>query len=368
MAASSPRPGKRPSPLVKEANPFGWFSDNEKQNDFICQWGFKEVIRHKRLSINFFCVERFMCQEWLVHFGLTKFVELEGDYYQNLVKVFYANLKKERNYLLSKVKGVTICIDEAMWRCVAKIQQGGYKSHLGIPGLNKIDIYNNYFRNPYRVRNYYFFCIDHLSKEDKMCASVITWILLPRKKDQTMLTAKDMYLLRALRTKIQTNWTSVISDQMIKVARKKEYYLPYVVFISRILRFHGVDITNEVTICCNKKDGIEKLFLDHIGLRKSEEGWIFKDEYYPGTDEFNPVNIDISKDKFKPLTGFEKFVVERFSRLDDKMPMLQRSFAELHRKMDYALKINAFSDTSIDYSDSEKNYADEKILKSSELE
>ncbi|KOM47779.1 hypothetical protein LR48_Vigan07g148300 [Vigna angularis] len=66
-----------------------------------------------------------------------------------MVKVFYENLKKERNYLLSKVKGVTIHIDEAMWRFVAEFQSGGYKSHHGISGLNKIDIYNNYLRNPY---------------------------------------------------------------------------------------------------------------------------------------------------------------------------------------------------------------------------
>ncbi|KOM48360.1 hypothetical protein LR48_Vigan07g206400 [Vigna angularis] len=170
-----------------------------------------------------------------------------------------------------------------------------------------------------------------------MCTFVITWILFPRREDQTMLTVEDMYLLHALRTKIQTNWTFVINDHMIKVVRQKKYYLPYAVFISRIMRFHDVDITNEVTICCNKKDVIEKLFLDHI-------------------------------DKFKPLKRFEKFVVERFSRLDDKMSMLQRSFTELHREMDYALRINAFGDTSIDDSESEKNCANEKIVKSSESE
>lgn len=56
-----------------------------------------------------------------------------------------------------------------------------------------------------------------------------------------------------------------------------------------------MDITNEVTISCNKKNVIEKLFLDHMGLRKSVEGWVFKDEYCPRTDEADPVSIDASR-------------------------------------------------------------------------
>lgn len=82
---------------------------------------------------------------------------------------------------------------------------------------------------------------------------------------------------------------------MVKVARQNEYYLPYVVFISRVLTFHDIDIINEVTISCNKKNVIEKLFLDHMGLRKSVEGWVFKDEYCPRTDEADPVSIDASR-------------------------------------------------------------------------
>lgn len=44
--------------------------------------------------------------------------------------------------------------------------------------------------------------------------------------------------------------------------------------------------------------------------------------------------------------------------------MLQRSFTELHRKMDCALRINVFGDTYVDDFESEKNSADEKIVKS----
>lgn len=92
---------------------------------------------------------------------------------------------------------------------------------------------------------------------------------------------------------------------MIKIAKQKEYHQPYVVLISRILRIQNVDITNERKICCNKRNALEKLFLDSVGLTKSKEGWIFKDEYLPGTNEMNHINVDTSRYKFKPQTRYK---------------------------------------------------------------
>ncbi|KOM48332.1 hypothetical protein LR48_Vigan07g203600 [Vigna angularis] len=311
MAASFSRLGKRPASLIREANPFGWFSDDEQRIYFI------------------------------FNSGLTKFLELQGDCYPNLVKVFYANLKRERNYLISRVKGVNIRIDYSIWKYVAGFQPRGLKAHHGVPGLNKFDIYNNLLKDLNMIGKYDSFSIDHLSKEERIWAYVITWILLPRSEDQSLLNAEDVYLLYALQT---------------------------IVFISRILRLENVDITNEITIVDIKKNVIEKVFLEHLGLGKGKEGWIFKDELCPDTDKVDPINIDKSRYEFRPQTRFEEFVEVRFKRLDEKMSMLQKSFTELHRKMDYALRINAFGETFVDDSESKKNSANEKIVESSEME
>ncbi|KOM43583.1 hypothetical protein LR48_Vigan05g118800 [Vigna angularis] len=245
-------------------------------------------------------------------------------------------VERERNYLISKVKGVTVRIDDSIWKYVVGFQPGGLKAHHGVSGLNKVYIYNNLLKD-----------LNMIGKCDSF---------------------KDMYLLYALQTSIQTDWASVIGDYMMKVAKKNEYHLPYVVFISKILRLQNVDITNEITIVGNKRNVIEKLFLEHSGLRKSKEGWIFKEKFCSDTDKVDPINIDKSRYEFRPQTKFEEFVEVRFKRLDEKMSMLQKSFTELHRKMDYALRINAFGDTYVDDSESEKNNADEKIVKSSETE
>ncbi|KOM48265.1 hypothetical protein LR48_Vigan07g196900 [Vigna angularis] len=317
MATSSSRPGKRSSSSRREANPFGWFSDDDQRTDFICQWGYKEVIRHKYMSILFFRNEGFVFQEWLEKAGLTKFVELQGDCYPNLVKVFYSSLKKEGNCLTSRVKGVNITIDPLIWKYVAGFQEGGMKVHQGIPGFYETEIYNNFLKNPDMVGKCESFSIENMSKEESLCAYVITWILLPRGEDQYLLNGEDVYLLHALQTGTLIDWSCVI---------------------------------------------------DSVGFRKVKEGWIFKDEYIPSTEEMNPLNVDLSRYNFKPETRFEEFLDERFKRLDEKMMMLQRSFTELHRKMDYALRINAFGDTSVDDSDSGKSSVDKKIMESSKTE
>ncbi|KOM26953.1 hypothetical protein LR48_Vigan347s000700 [Vigna angularis] len=281
MSASSSRLGKRSSSSRREANSFEWFSDDDQRTDFICQWGYKEVIRHKCMSILFFCNEGFLFQEWLEKAGLTKFVELQGDCYPNLVKVFYSNLKKEGNCLTSRVKGANISIDPLIWKYVAGFQEGGMKAHLGILGFYKTEIYNSFLKNPDMVEKYESLGIENLSKEESLCAYMIAWILLPRDEVQSLLNGEDIYLF---------------------------------------------------------------------------------------TEEMNPLNIDSSKYKFMPETRFEEFVDERFKRLDEKMIMLQRSFSEVHRKMNYALRRNAFGDTSIDDSESGKSSADKKIVESSETE
>lgn len=147
-------------------------------------------------------------------------MELVGKYYKNLVKEFYENLKAEGNCILSRVKGVAIHINEVVWRNVGGFQLGGMKSHLGIFGVNKMDIYHDCVRNPNMTRDHSSFRVDYLRKDERVCASAITWILLPRGEDHTQLTTEDVYLLQALRAKIQTNWTSVIRNHMIKVTRQ----------------------------------------------------------------------------------------------------------------------------------------------------
>ncbi|KOM37826.1 hypothetical protein LR48_Vigan03g120800 [Vigna angularis] len=155
MASSSSLREKRTTPFERKANPTGWINDEEIQSDFVCLWGFKE---------------------------------LDGDYYPNLVKVFYANLRVKDSLILSRVKGVDVWIDEAIWNTIAGFHPARIKSHLGMCGINKMAIYKDCIRFPEEPRDFTLFRVGDLKRDECVCAFVIAWVILPRGGNHAQLT------------------------------------------------------------------------------------------------------------------------------------------------------------------------------------
>lgn len=117
-----------------------------------------------------------------------------------------------------------------------------------------------------------------------------------------------------------------------------------------------------MTLGCSKKNRIKKLALHHMGLRKDEKCWSLKDEHVPVMEEVEPISVDKSNYCFKPQFEFEKFVVEQFKKQDVKLSKVQKSLSDLHRKLDRALKINAFGGTPEDDSVNEEDKTNEDFI------
>ena len=54
--------------------------------------------------------------------SLRNFLELKGNIYPDLVRVFYTNLKFEGNNLVSHVKGMELEITHEVWTAVAELK------------------------------------------------------------------------------------------------------------------------------------------------------------------------------------------------------------------------------------------------------
>ncbi|KOM26455.1 hypothetical protein LR48_Vigan272s004300 [Vigna angularis] len=182
-------------------------------------------------------------------------------------EVFYANLRIKGSRILSPVKGVDVCIDEAVWKTVVGFHPAGIKPHPAGIKFHPADMT----------------LVAGLKRDELLCAFVIAWVLLPRGGNHAQLTSAN-------------------------------------------------------------------------------------DEHVPVFEEVKPIGVDKSKYCFKPQSKFEKFVVEQFKKQDVKLSMLQKSFSVLHRKLDYALKINAFGGTSEDNFVNEENKTNEGFIEISDLE
>ena len=83
--------------------------------------------------------------------SLRNFLELKGNIYPDLVRVFYTNLKFEGNNLVSHVKGVEMEITHEVWAAVAGLKFSGLRINKGNLGVvedfNKIQFYKSCLKN-----------------------------------------------------------------------------------------------------------------------------------------------------------------------------------------------------------------------------
>ena len=135
--ASSSRPSKksrtdRGKQKLDESAPKSrldvWFSDEKFKKDYINTFGNKEIIEPKFIKVQWFKDEGFQFPELLQYQELTKFVELSGDYYPELVKAFYTTLRASLlGHLTAEVKGKKILVDNAVWEKVAGLNCDGLR-------------------------------------------------------------------------------------------------------------------------------------------------------------------------------------------------------------------------------------------------
>lgn len=121
--------------------------------------------------------------------------------------------------------------------------------------------------------------------------------------------------MHAIINKIPTNWVEVFKNHMRLVAFKCSYYLPYAIFISRVLLVQGVRVIREKKSCCDNSNKINQDSLISLGMKKILIGWYFKDETM-----------------FSPKAKFEIFTAEQFKALHDKIDDLR---ATRHHEKDY---------------------------------
>ncbi|KOM34646.1 hypothetical protein LR48_Vigan02g079600 [Vigna angularis] len=92
-------------------------------------------------------------------------------------------------------------------------------------GINKMTIYRDCLRSAEEPRDFTLFKVGGLKKNERLCAFIIAWILLPRGGNHAKLSTKDVYLLHALRDKFkkQDDKVSKLQRSLFGLHRKLYY-------------------------------------------------------------------------------------------------------------------------------------------------
>jgi len=179
--------------------------------------------------------------------SLIKFLEMKGNIYPDLIRVFYTNLKFEGNNLVSHVKGVEMEITHEVWAAVVGLKFSGLKINKGnlgvVEDLNKIEYYKSCLNNQHaQVRT----CsVGGLKFDERLLALIVTWILTPRGSNHSVLTEEDLVYIFCIMKKIKVNWIHIIKEHMQKAIRLSDYHYPYAVLVSKFLLYFEVNLEDE---------------------------------------------------------------------------------------------------------------------------
>ncbi|KAG2371940.1 uncharacterized protein HKW66_Vig0240610 [Vigna angularis] len=155
-SSSSSKRGKKVAQSARNASPSGWINDGDVRNNFMCWRKIKIVVPHKSLDLQLFRNKGFLFQEWITPQGLAEFVQIKGECYPDLVKVFYTNLKVIDGVIHSRIKDVNITIDDGVWLSFTGLKATGLLSHIRDSDANiwltKKAIYKDCLRYPRRYK------------------------------------------------------------------------------------------------------------------------------------------------------------------------------------------------------------------------
>ena len=197
--------------------------------------------------------------------GLQNFVEMEGAFYPDLVRVFYMNLTSRTASPSTKVKGVRIFFDEDLWNNVAGLSTQGINITYGFEDFNKLVEFRKFCKDPnLQVENLYK--VGNVKLNERMLHYVIVWILVARGTNHAQLTKEDILLMYGFLNNVSIDWPSIILDNMFKAIRLSSFALPYAVFVSKILEYKGVDLEGENKQILLSNSKIGKNVLRHMGL------------------------------------------------------------------------------------------------------
>jgi len=147
---------------------------------------------------------------------LKRFLELTGNIYPDLVKVFYTNLQFNGDSLVSHVKSVDKVITNDVWIVVTGLKFSGLRINRGNLGVveefNKMQFYKNCLKNPFsKVRN---FSVGGLKLDERLIAFTVSWIITPRGSNHSTLFEEDLLLIYCIMNKVKINWIHTIKEHM----------------------------------------------------------------------------------------------------------------------------------------------------------
>ncbi|CAL0332765.1 unnamed protein product [Lupinus luteus] len=226
--------------------------------------------------------------------GAVQFLELKGQVYPALVREFYANFRYKDGSYWSMISGKLFELSEDLFMNVGGLSSNGYG--VGDCGWVKEtfdagEVYKSFLRGPHLYIQGELTKAGSLSVENRLLHYLIAYILVQRNANHAQPTVNDLCFMYAVKNNVMINWPEEILKVMYSISTSQSKLLPYSIFISRVVEYLHIDVSDTIIIEYTDKDHLVGESLIHkMGIYKYGNTWKYQEDH-------TTVDIDLSSDE-----------------------------------------------------------------------
>ncbi|CAL0324654.1 unnamed protein product [Lupinus luteus] len=194
--------------------------------------------------------------------GAVQFLELKGQVYPALVREFYANFRYKDG--------------DCGW--VKETFDAG-------------EVYKSFLRGPHLYIQGELTKAGSLSVENRLLHYLIAYILVQRNTNHAQPTVNDLRFMYAVKNNVMINWPEEILKVMYSVSTSQSKLLPYSIFISRVIEYLHIDVSDTIIIEYTDKDHlVDESLIHKMGIYKYGNTWKYQEDH-------TTVDIELSSDE-----------------------------------------------------------------------
>ncbi|KAF1863138.1 hypothetical protein Lal_00041104 [Lupinus albus] len=207
--------------------------------------------------------------------GTIQFMELKGQVYPALVREFYANFRYKDGKYWSMISGNLFELNDEIFMNVGGLSSSGYS--IGDcswvkENFDPTEVYKSFLRGPHLYIQGQLTKAGSLSVENRLLHYIIAYILVQRNTNHAQPTVNDLRFMYAVKNNVMINWPEEILKIMNSVSLSQSKLLPYSIFISRIVDYLRIDVSDTIIVEYTDKDHLVGESLIHkMGIYNSGE-------------------------------------------------------------------------------------------------
>ncbi|KAF1895967.1 hypothetical protein Lal_00033920 [Lupinus albus] len=173
------------------------------------------------------------------------------------IREFYPNFRYKDGKYWSMISDHLFELNDDIFMNVGGLSSSGYS--IGDcswvkENIDPTEVYKSFLRGPHLYIQGQLTKAESLSVENRLLHYIIAYILVQRNTNHAQPTVNDLRFMYAVKNNVMINWPEEILKIMNSVSLSQSKLLPYSIFISRIVDYLHIDVSDTIIVEYTDKD------------------------------------------------------------------------------------------------------------------